>query len=54
MPNRAAKDRKEKRRILNAKFAREGRTANQVRKWKAKLRDQGINPNQVRNTRRYF
>ena len=47
MPNRAAKDRKEKRRKLNAKFAREGRTANQVKKYKAKLREQGINPNQM-------
>ena len=33
MPNRAAKDRKRKRRILNKKWAREGRTANQHRKY---------------------
>tara|TARA_Y100001938_G_C7996832_1_gene382558 strand:+ start:492 stop:656 length:165 start_codon:yes stop_codon:yes gene_type:complete len=47
MPNRAAKDRKEKKRKLNALYARQGRTANQVRKYKAKLREQGINPNQM-------
>tara|TARA_B100000287_G_scaffold361309_1_gene354030 strand:+ start:510 stop:662 length:153 start_codon:yes stop_codon:yes gene_type:complete len=48
MPNRAAKDRKEKRRKLNAKFAREGRTANQHKKWLQKMKDAGINPNQIR------
>ena len=48
MPNRGAKDRKAKRQQLNKKFAREGRTANQVKKYKAKLRAQGINPNQRR------
>ena len=37
MPNRKAKDRKEKRRKLNEKWAREGRTANQHKKYKAKL-----------------
>ena len=36
MPNRDAKDRKQKRKKLNAKWAREGRTANQNKKWKAK------------------
>mgnify|MGYP000852605411 FL=1 len=36
MPNKAAKDRKIKRAKLNAKWAREGRTANQHKKWKAK------------------
>ena len=36
MPNRKAKDRKEKRRKLNEKWAREGRTANQHEKWLAK------------------
>ena len=36
MPNRAAKDRKEKRQRLNAKWAKEGRTAKQHKKWKAK------------------
>jgi len=36
MPNRDAKDRKQKRKKLNAKWAREGRTANQHKKWKAK------------------
>ena len=48
MPNRAAKSRKQKRQQLNKKFAREGRTANQVKKYKAKLRAQGIDPNQRR------
>jgi hypothetical protein len=36
MPNRGAKDRKARRQKLNAKWAREGRTANQNKKWKAK------------------
>ena len=36
MPNRNAKDRKERRRKLNEKWAREGRTANQHKKWLAK------------------
>jgi len=36
MPNRTAKDRKARRQKLNAKWAREGRTANQNKKWKAK------------------
>tara|TARA_R100000734_G_C3264820_1_gene62437 strand:+ start:135 stop:278 length:144 start_codon:yes stop_codon:yes gene_type:complete len=36
MPNRAAKSRKQKRQQLNKKWAREGRTANQHKKWKAK------------------
>ena len=34
MPNRKAKDRKERRRKLNEKWAREGRTANQHKKYK--------------------
>ena len=33
MPNREAKDRKRKRIALNKKLAREGRTANQHKKW---------------------
>ena len=36
MPNRGAKDRKARRQKLNTKWAREGRTANQNKKWKAK------------------
>ena len=36
MPNREAKSRKQKRQALNKKWAREGRTANQHKKWKAK------------------
>jgi len=47
MPNRKAKDRKEKRRKLNEKWAKEGRTANQHKKYKAKLEKLGINPNQM-------
>ena len=33
MPNRAAKDKKRKRMLLNKKWAREGRTAKQHKKW---------------------
>tara|TARA_R100000008_G_scaffold86316_1_gene78877 strand:- start:588 stop:743 length:156 start_codon:yes stop_codon:yes gene_type:complete len=47
MPNRAAKARKEKKRDLNELYSRQGRTANQVRKYKAKLRAKGINPKNV-------
>ena len=36
MPDRGAKERKRKRQALNKKWAREGRTANQHKKWKAK------------------
>ena len=36
MPNRAAKSRKQLRQKLNKKWAREGRTANQHKKCKAK------------------
>ena len=36
MPNTAAKSRKQKRQQLNKKWAREGSTANQHKKWKAK------------------
>ena len=36
MPNRSAKERKRKRRLLNKKWAREGRTANQHKKYLAK------------------
>jgi|TARA_Y100000996_G_C22393473_1_gene590151 hypothetical protein len=48
MPNRNAKSRKQKRQQLNKKWAREGRTANQHKKYLQKLRDSGINPNQPR------
>tara|TARA_E500000318_G_C3491061_1_gene184371 strand:+ start:277 stop:429 length:153 start_codon:yes stop_codon:yes gene_type:complete len=48
MPNRGAKDRKAKRQALNKRWAKEGRTANQHRKYLQKLRDAGINPNQPR------
>jgi len=36
MPNREAKSRKQKRQTLNKKWAHEGRTANQHKKWKLK------------------
>ena len=36
MPNKAAKQRKQKRAALNKKWAREGRPANQHEKWLAK------------------
>jgi len=36
MANQNAKDRKRKRAKLNEKWAKEGRTANQHKKWKAK------------------
>ena len=39
MPNKAAKQRKQKRALLNKKWAKEGRTANQHKKWKAKNPD---------------
>jgi hypothetical protein len=48
MPNRKAKDKKERRRKLNEKWTREGRTANQHKKYLAKLEKSGINPNQRR------
>jgi|TARA_B100001094_G_C17526773_1_gene482713 hypothetical protein len=36
MPNRNAKNRKQLKQKLNAKWKKEGRTANQHKKWKAK------------------
>ena len=39
MPNRNAKDRKRKKAALNKKWAKEGRTANQHKKWLAKQAD---------------
>ena len=36
MPNRGAKDRKRKKAALNKKWASEGRTAKQHKKWLAK------------------
>ena len=44
MPNRNAKSRKQKRQALNKKWATEGRTANQHKKWKAKQKEKGIVP----------
>jgi len=45
MPNRTAKDRKARRYKLNQKWAREGRTRNQHKKWLAKqpTAQQGMN-----------
>ena len=42
MPNRAAKDRKRNKRKLNERWAREGRTAVQHKKWLAKQEEKGI------------
>jgi hypothetical protein len=41
MPNRKAKDRKIKRRKLNERWKKEGRTAIQHKKWLAKQKDNG-------------
>jgi hypothetical protein len=43
MPSKKAKDRKRKRRDLNKKWAVEGRTANQHKKWVEKNSGQPIN-----------
>ena len=43
MPNKAAKQRKQRRLILNKKWAREGRTAKQHKKWLANGSGQVIN-----------
>ena len=42
MPNRAAKDRKWKKQKLNQKWKKEGRTANQHKKWLNKQKKMGI------------
>ena len=47
MPSKKAKERKRKRAALNKKWSIEGRTANQHKKYKAKLKKLGINPNQM-------
>ena len=39
MPNKSAKDKKRKRRLLNLKLNQRGRTALQVKKWKKKNKD---------------
>tara|TARA_B100000029_G_scaffold492611_1_gene554090 strand:+ start:455 stop:598 length:144 start_codon:yes stop_codon:yes gene_type:complete len=44
MPNRKAKDRKQKRLKLNEKWKREGRTAKQHKKWLKKQEGNKINP----------
>ena len=41
MPNRKAKDRKIKRRRLNERWKKEGRTAIQHKRWLAKQKDNG-------------
>ncbi|SVD67920.1 uncharacterized protein METZ01_LOCUS420774 [marine metagenome] len=41
MPNRKAKTRKQKRKDLDKKWATEGRTANQHKKWLAKQKEKG-------------
>ena len=42
MPNRTAKNAKRSRMLLNKKWATEGRTANQHKKWLAKQKEKGI------------
>tara|TARA_B100000287_G_scaffold288450_1_gene271830 strand:- start:720 stop:872 length:153 start_codon:yes stop_codon:yes gene_type:complete len=42
VPNRKAKDRKRKKRLLNKKWAAEGRTAIQHKKWLTKQEEKGI------------
>jgi hypothetical protein len=42
MPNKNAKQKKQRRAALNKKWAKEGRTANQYKKWLAK---EGNKPN---------
>jgi hypothetical protein len=42
MPNTKAKDRKRKKVALNKKWATEGRTAKQHKKWLAKQKGSGI------------
>ena len=42
MPNRAAKATKRNKRKLNERWAREGRTAVQHKKWLAKQEEKGI------------
>jgi|TARA_Y100000310_G_scaffold248547_1_gene254395 hypothetical protein len=41
MPNKKAKSRKYKKRQLNEKWKKEGRTANQHKKWLAKQAEKG-------------
>ena len=43
MPNKAAKQRIQKRALLNKKLAKEGRTSNQHKKWLAKEGDKPKN-----------
>ena len=43
MPNRKAKDRKWKKRKLNEKWKKEGRTATQHKKWLEKEKDKLLN-----------
>ena len=43
MPNTKAKDRKRGRRQLNEKWKKEGRTANQHKKWLEKEKDKLLN-----------
>ena len=42
MPNTKAKDRKRRRRQLNEKWKKEGRTSKQHKKWLAKQKESGI------------
>ena len=42
MPNKSAKLRKQQKAKLNKKWATEGRTANQHKKWLAKREERGV------------
>ena len=44
MPNRNAKNRKQLKQKLNAKWKKEGRTANQHKKWLEKNKDKSQTP----------
>ena len=46
MPNRKAKDNKRRKKALTKKWAIEGRTAKQHKKWLAKQADKGITQSQ--------
>jgi len=44
MPNKSAKDRKRKRRLLNKKWSIEGRTAKQHKRWLSKQSESNNKP----------
>ena len=42
MPNKKAKDKKRKRRLINIKLNKDGRTANQIKRKRKKLNDKNV------------